>query len=86
MPKFSLANTTRSSLRISHFRFAASSRLATQRARLYSSQPNKSKDEDTKKKDEIVGGKKETEASSKPAPGTENLYGGSKAPLSPEPK
>src|SRR5580658_3645423 len=81
--KFSLQSTTRSSLRTSQLQPAVSSRIAAQRSRSYATQPNKPKDEDGKHADgEKVAEKKATELPLKHAPGTENLYDGSKAPLS----
>lgn len=85
--KFSLQSTTWSSLRTSQLRPAVSSRIAAQRSRSYATQPNKPKDEDGKQADgEKVAEKKATESPLKHAPGTENLYDGSKAPLSQPPK
>src|ERR1700728_3028524 len=81
--KFSLQSITRSSLRTSQLRPSVNSRIAAQRSRFYATQPNKPKGEEDKQTDgEKVAGKKATESPSKDAPGTENLYDGSKASLS----
>jgi AFG3 family protein len=85
--KFSLESATRSSLRTSHLRTPAISLLTTQWSQSYATQPKQPKNEDGKQvNDKKVEGKKATEPPSKHAPGTENLYDGSKAPLSQSPK
>jgi AFG3 family protein len=81
-----LQNATRSSLRASQIRPTLSTRIASQQARCYATDPKKPKDRKDKKADDAeVTEHKAEEPSSKPAPGTENLYDGSKSPLSPPP-
>jgi AFG3 family protein len=85
--KFSLESATRSSLRTSHLRPLMNTRLPAQHSRSYATQPNEPKNGDDKQvSGKKAEGKKANEPPSKHAPGTENLYDGSKASLSQSPK
>jgi AFG3 family protein len=73
----SLQSAVRTSLRPTNHSPLLSSRISIQQARAYATEPkqNKKKNGATKDSSEVAG-KKGTEPSIKPAPGTENLYNG----------
>src|SRR6266536_322964 len=78
--KSSLQSAARSNLRTSNYSPLLASRISVQQSRLFASQPKKPKKDDGAQRDSEVTNKKASEAPSKPAPGTENLYNG-KTPL-----
>jgi AFG3 family protein len=84
--KSSLQSVARWNLRPSQHNALLRTRIAIQQTRAYANAPKKRKENDAApKKDEAseVKDKQDSEPSSKPAPGTENLYDG-KTPLSPK--